>query len=126
MVSKTKPQRNANGTFAKGWKGGPGRPPREVELEYLAAFRQACSPADLAAVVATVVMLAKSGDMVAAKLLLSHALPISARLELLNFTPPELAYRVAGMTASEVDNTMLRRLVDSIKDTRRRDAEQNN
>ena len=37
-------QRNKNGTFAKGYKGGPGRPSKEVEKDYLTQTMCACSP----------------------------------------------------------------------------------
>jgi len=115
--------RNANGTFSKGWKGGPGRPAKEVERDYLLAFRSACSPQDLAEVVATVLRVAKSGDMVAARLLLNYCLPLQARIDLFNHVDPEDAYRVAGSTTEEVTNEMLTRIVNKIKENRAYKAE---
>ena len=37
-------QRNSDGTFSKGWDGGPGRPAREVEQDYLTASMMSCTP----------------------------------------------------------------------------------
>ena len=37
--------RNRNGTFAKGWKGGPGRPRRAVEESYVHRLAERVTPA---------------------------------------------------------------------------------
>jgi hypothetical protein len=37
----TQPDRAANGRFAPGWRGGPGRPRRVIERDYLAALSEA-------------------------------------------------------------------------------------
>ncbi len=54
--------RNANGTFANGNAGGPGRPPRQTEREYLRATLDGCSLDDWAAIVSRAVADAKAGD----------------------------------------------------------------
>ena len=122
MVTTGKPQRNEKGQFVKGWQGGPGRPPRETERAYLAAFFQACGPDDLADVVSVVLREAKGGDMVACKLLLTHCLPWQMRLEMLSHVPESEEYRVAGRSASATNNVMMARLIAHIQATRARDA----
>ena len=54
--------RNTNGTFAPGNPGGPGRPRRGVEREYLAAFAEAVSLDDWREVVGKAVADAKAGN----------------------------------------------------------------
>jgi hypothetical protein len=118
MVAKAK--RGADGRFLKGTPAGPGRPCRETEQAYYNAFTLACSPQDLAAVVASMVGLAKAGDINAAKLVMGHALPAMVRMDLLIHVAPELQYRVAGAgrSATDVNATMLTRLHESIRRTR--------
>jgi hypothetical protein len=40
-IMATPPDRAANGCFAPGWRGGPGRPRRSTEADYLIALREA-------------------------------------------------------------------------------------
>ena len=54
--------RNTNGTFAAGNPGGPGRPRRGVERQYLAAFAEAVSLDDWQAIIQRAVADAKAGD----------------------------------------------------------------
>src|SRR5437016_5305664 len=54
--------RNTNGTFAPGNPGGPGRPRRGVERQYLAAFAEAVSLDDWREVVGKAVTDAKAGN----------------------------------------------------------------
>ena len=54
--------RKTNGTFAPGNPGGPGRPRRAVERQYLAAFAEAVSPSDWRAIIGKAVADAKAGD----------------------------------------------------------------
>jgi hypothetical protein len=91
------------------------------EKEFLAAFHRGCPPSELEAVTAKLVELALARDVNAARLLLSHALPLSARVELMT-EPPTEPYRVAGQRASQTNNEMAKRLMASIKRTRERDA----
>jgi hypothetical protein len=114
--------RDARGRFIPGHDVvSPGRPCRVVEKEFLAAFHRGCPPSELEAVTAKLVELALAGDVNAARLLLSHALPLSARVELMT-EPPTEPYRVAGQRASQTNNEMAKRLMASIKRTRERDA----
>ncbi len=55
-------QRNSNGTFADGNLGGPGRPRRVVEADYLRALTEACSIEDWRQIVARAKADAKKGD----------------------------------------------------------------
>lgn len=54
--------RNADGTFKQGWPGGPGRPRRTVESEYLASLSDAVSLADWRQVVDRALADAVAGD----------------------------------------------------------------
>src|SRR5262245_42442662 len=54
--------RQANGRFANGNPGGPGRPRRAIERQYLAALSDAISIEDWQEVVKATVALAKQGD----------------------------------------------------------------
>jgi hypothetical protein len=54
--------RSNNGRFASGNPGGPGRPRREFEREYLTAISDAVPLADWRAVIARAVSDAKGGD----------------------------------------------------------------
>jgi hypothetical protein len=54
--------RNPNGTFALGNRGGPGRPRRAVEREYLSALAEAVPPAEWRLIVQRAVADAKGGN----------------------------------------------------------------
>ena len=54
--------REPNGHFAKGNAGGPGRPKREVETDYLAAITDGVSLDDWQAIVTRAAAEAKQGD----------------------------------------------------------------
>ena len=54
--------RNADGTFADGNPGGPGRPRREVEAGYLAGLTDKVTPEDWGEIVTRAVRDAKNGD----------------------------------------------------------------
>ena len=58
-------ERDDNGQFAKGNPGGPGRPRRAVEREYLAALGDAVTLDDWRDVVTRAVADAKAGDAAA-------------------------------------------------------------
>lgn len=73
MVSGTETNgRQADGRFANGNAGGPGRPRRPVETEYLAALGDAVSLDDWRQVVRRAVEDAKSGDAKARAWLTRH------------------------------------------------------
>ena len=54
--------REVNGRFARGCKGGPGRPPRRKEADYLRALGNVVSPQDWEAVCKKALADAKAGD----------------------------------------------------------------
>jgi hypothetical protein len=54
--------RNANGTFAAGNPGGPGRPPRAADRQYLEVLNETVSLDDWRAIVVAAVAKAKEGD----------------------------------------------------------------
>ena len=66
--------RNLDGTFALGNPGGPGRPRRSVEREYLAALVEAVSPADWRVIVEQAEAQAKAGNPKARDWLSKHLL----------------------------------------------------
>ena len=64
--------RDEAGNFAKGNPGGPGRPPRATERDYLIATTEACSVEDWQMVVTKAVEDAKAGDVKAREWLSNH------------------------------------------------------
>jgi hypothetical protein len=66
------PDRNEKGQFKKGYKGGPGRPPREVEEEYRQILVSNVSQEDWAAIVRRAVSDAKKGDTSARKFIADY------------------------------------------------------
>jgi hypothetical protein len=55
-------KRTPRGTFAPGTAGGPGRPPRPVEKDYLRTLSDACPPERWQRIVERAVELAEQGD----------------------------------------------------------------
>ncbi len=55
-------KRTPKGTFAPGTAGGPGRPPRPVEKDYLRALSDACPPDRWRRIVERAVGQAEAGD----------------------------------------------------------------
>lgn len=55
-------ERDMNGKFAKGNAGGPGRPRRQIEQDYLAAFSEAITLDDWKEIIEKAVGQAKEGD----------------------------------------------------------------
>jgi hypothetical protein len=114
-------ERETNGRFKDGNPGGPGRPRRAIEREYLAALSDAISPDDWREVVARAVADAKKGDPVARTWLAKYVL---------GETPPSLAALAAdemgGRTADHGLEMQARRVQDSVSCERfrmKRDAE---
>ena len=70
-------ERNANGRFTIGNPGGPGRPRRAIEREYLAALGDAVSLHDWLEIVERAVVDAKAGDHQARCWLSKHLLGTS-------------------------------------------------
>jgi len=58
-------ERNADGTFAKGNSGGPGRPKRSTEDKYLKKLISRCTLKDWQKIVDTAISRAQAGDNVA-------------------------------------------------------------
>jgi hypothetical protein len=68
------PDRDDKGRFKKGYKGGPGRPKREVEEYYLAIMLDEITPDDWRAITKKAVEQAKRGDQQARKWLSDYLL----------------------------------------------------
>jgi hypothetical protein len=64
--------RDAQGRFVKGWKGGPGRPPAASVHEHRAAMVEAVTPSDIAAIMRKLVAEALDGDVTAARIVLER------------------------------------------------------
>jgi hypothetical protein len=73
-MSKFNGHRDGNGRFAAGNPGGPGRPRRAVELEYLAILADAVPPGQWKKIVAHAVKDALAGDSKARRWLGEHLL----------------------------------------------------
>ena len=66
--------RETNGRFSPGNSGGPGRPPRQTEAEYLRATAAACSLEDWEQIVTRAVADAKTGNAKAREFLARYVL----------------------------------------------------
>jgi len=62
MVKKNNGGRGNDGRFQVGNSGGPGRPPRQTELEYLRAISEACGVDTFKEIVTATVEAARRGD----------------------------------------------------------------
>lgn len=94
--------RNSNGTFAAGNPGGPGRPRRIVEREYLGAMFDAISIEEWREIIVRAIEDAKAGDAKARDWLTRYVLGTAPR------TPAELAAD-EGDLAVEQEIELLRR-----------------
>ena len=75
-------EREANGDFAVGNKGGPGRPKKERELRYYEIMQSKCTFKEWGTIVQKAVDQAKRGDTSARKFLADYLLgPPVQRLE---------------------------------------------
>ena len=68
-------ERGKNGRFAKGNPGGPGRPKRVVELDYLAALSEQVSIEAFTDIIKNTIERAKDGDAKARDYLSRYLLP---------------------------------------------------
>ena len=68
-------ERGNNGRFKKGNPGGPGRPPRMVEMDYLSALSEQVPREEFAAIVRDAVARARNGDAKAREWLSRYLLP---------------------------------------------------
>ena len=65
-------ERDANGRFIKGWKGGPGRPAKEIKGTYLGILREAVTGADWLKVAQKALQQAQRGNKDARKWLADY------------------------------------------------------
>ncbi|MFH0802630.1 MAG: hypothetical protein V2A78_09655 [bacterium] len=77
-----KNDRDGRGRFGPGNKGGPGRPPRADEREYLTTLFCVCPLETWQAICEKAVEAAKAGDKEARKFLAGYLLPTTAEQEL--------------------------------------------
>ena len=97
-------KRDNRGRFLPGHGGGPGRPPRQREREYLAAFEQICTLDRWRRIVAQACADAEQGDARAREWLAKWLLPPPA-LKLIHSDEEEqdiLDLTVASMTIEEL------------------------
>ena len=96
--------RDKKGRFSKGCKGGPGNPYVRRLAEYRKAINDAVTPEDIRYIVKKIVVLAKSGSLVAAKELLDRAIgraaPCPSNAESFGFELPTLATTADTVAAS--------------------------
>lgn len=93
--------RDSGGKFAAGNAGGPGRPPRATERDYLIALSESCSTDDWQAIVTRAVDDAKDGDAKARAWLAGYLVgEPGSRGELLHTIAVEVA---AGSDPLELD-----------------------
>ncbi len=110
--------RDAFGRFTEGNVIGRrgGRPPREIEREYLAAFTLGCPADRLQRIVEKLAEKAEAGNVDAIRLLLKHALPSQAmRVELDSVEQ----YRVAGASPAEHMGDMMARIQKKVTERRK-------
>jgi hypothetical protein len=96
--------RKSDGTFDKGNAGGPGRPPRVVERDYLVTMSDAVTLEDWRAIVARAVKDARDGDATARSWLSRHLLP----------PPPTSGHCTDPLRVARRDPTVLDRVLDEL------------
>jgi len=124
-VNQNKPStkgRDDRGRFAPGNSLSPGRPSKEREKQYLAAFDKALPANELSTVVAAVLVKAKSGSIPAARLLLEYA--IGRPIQRFEFED-ESEYRVAGENPRENLERMQTYIAERVQQMRDAEAERN-
>ena len=90
-------ERDANGRFAKGYSGGPGRPPKEREERYLEIARSTVTFKQWAAIIKKAADQAERGNAVARKWLGDYLMgPPVQRQEVTGAEGAELVVRVIG------------------------------
>lgn len=96
--------RDENGKFAKGYKGGPGRPKKDREVRYYDILHTAVTFEDWKEIVAKAVADAKRGDAVARKWLADYLIgPPVQRNEL---TGAEGSALTIHIVREEIDNNV--------------------
>jgi hypothetical protein len=109
--------RQSNGRFAVGNSGGPGRPRRAVELEYLAVLADAVPPGQWRKIVARAVKDALAGDSKARRWLGEHLLgrqrePLTmlAVTEAAGTLDDDIRARAAGLRLSLIRKKVVNRV----------------
>lgn len=102
--------------FVKGGKGGPGRPKREVEQDYLKAFKNVATPELWDAILDKAARQARAGDPAARKFLADYLVGIPAQKVYLSgdngnplqFQEVEIAERViSDEQANQLAHTLI-------------------
>jgi len=115
--------RDSSGKFAVGNTYGRGRPRKEVEASYLRAFNDGCPPDQFRRIVARMAKLAEGGNIAAARLILSHAMPgKELRIELAS---DDREFRVAGETPRESLEHMQTYIAERVQQMRKSEPERN-
>ncbi|MDH3583870.1 MAG: hypothetical protein OER86_06615 [Phycisphaerae bacterium] len=91
--------KDAKGRFAKGNAGGPGNPHAKQVGQLRSAMLNAVSEEDIARIIATLVDLAKGGDVQAAKLVLERTLGRPTEADLIERLEQLEAVAAEGATA---------------------------
>ena len=108
----SKSGRNSNGTFAEGNPGGPGRPSRATERQYMAVVMAACDLDTWQAIVERAVADARNGDGTARAWLASYLL---GKPSPTHTAPPPtrvLAAELAGIDEVADETARMRRISD--------------
>lgn len=128
------PDRDANGRFNKGNRGGPGNPYARQTAQLLKVIREAVSAEEISAITRKLVQMAREGDVQAMKLLLSYVVgkPLQGgqpdqvdyeewQLHLKSaMLPTETTFVVGGIPV-EMANTMARAALAPIHEQRSRE-----
>ena len=109
-------ERNTDGTFAPGNSGGPGRPPRATERQYMAVVMQACDLDTWQAIVERAVADAKDGDSTARSWLAAYLLGKPSKYHTAPCPTRVLAEEMAGVdeVAQEVANIQQTQELDAL------------
>lgn len=118
MVS-TPTTRDPRGRFAPGNGGGPGRPRKEREAVYQAAFSDALPPATFGAIVRMLATKALGGSVQAARLLIEHAI---GRPSLKIEWSDDSEFRVAGLTPDGATANLIEQLRARLEQIHQREA----
>lgn len=123
-------QRNDRGRFVVGNSGGPGRPARQTEAEYLTTMVDVCSPKEWRAIVNRAVRDAKAGDPRARRWLGDYLIgPATSERVVLNAAivsapePPPIPPDIAAMTSEEALAELQRILDDARPQARKRQTD---
>jgi len=112
--------RDTQGRFTLGNISGRGRPRREREKEFLAAFDRALPAHELSEIVAAILIKAKEGSIPAARLLLEYA--IGKPTERFGFENDH-EFRVAGMSPRQNMEKMQQHIADRVQEMRAAEEE---